>query len=166
MKSRALARLALHDDRAVVRLQNAMHHRQAQSRSLAGTLGGEERLKNAGQRGRVHALAVVFNGQAHIRAGCKAGCVAEAVSSSVTVRCVMRINPTPSFMACQALVQRLMMTLVDLRRIAQDGAGARRNVGDDLHFVGQGGADQFDRVGHDGMEKNQFALVFLLAGER
>jgi len=55
--------------------------------------------------------------------------------------------------------------LVDLSRIAEDGADARLEVGDDPHFVRQGGPDEFHRVVHDGLEKNQFALVLLLAGK-
>ena len=165
MKSCSLAWLALHHDRAVVRLKDAMHHGQSEARSFAGTFGREKRFKNAGQRGRIHALAVVLNGQALVWSGMQGRMQGPG-------RLIQRDRPLRDadqpvalFHGVPRVGAKIDDDLMDLRRIAQDGAGAGRDVGDDLHFLGQGGADQFHRVGHDGMEKHQFALIFLLAGE-
>jgi hypothetical protein len=49
VEHRALARLAVNRDRAVVAVHDALHHRQAQARALAGRLGREERLENPPQ---------------------------------------------------------------------------------------------------------------------
>ena len=43
-----------------------MYHGQAQARALAHGLGGEEGLKNALQRGGIHAGAVVAHAQGHV----------------------------------------------------------------------------------------------------
>jgi len=43
----APANMAFHGDNALVRLEDAMHHRQAQAGALADRLGGEEGSINA-----------------------------------------------------------------------------------------------------------------------
>ena len=65
-KACALAWGAVHVNGTAVGAHHAMHYRQAQARALAHRLGGEKRLKNARQRGTVHAGAAVAHLQGHV----------------------------------------------------------------------------------------------------
>ncbi len=66
MKGRAATGLAVHGDRAVVLLHDAMHHRKAESRALAHRLRGEKRFKDALHDFATHARTGVPHRHMHM----------------------------------------------------------------------------------------------------
>ena len=75
LEGRALARLAVDVDEAVVLLDDAVDRGQPQAGAFAHLLGGEKRLEDVVQGLLVHAAAVVAHRQQHILAGDKPGMV-------------------------------------------------------------------------------------------
>ena len=73
LEDTALARLALDIDPAVMVLDDAMDHRQADSGPFAGSLGGEKWFEYPLTHPRIHARAGVTHRQADIAAPAKAG---------------------------------------------------------------------------------------------
>src|SRR5580692_5556818 len=59
---------ALQTERAAGLIGKSMHHGQAETGALAGSLGREEWFDRSGERRRVHAIAVVLDRESDISA--------------------------------------------------------------------------------------------------
>ena len=114
LKCRAFAGRACDHDCALMRLDDAVHHRKSKSGAFIDWLGGEKRLEDALQRAGIHAGSVVADFQAQRAArtmrvhGAKCGCSPARLASSITASSCMRMRPGALPIACMALVAMLI----------------------------------------------------------
>ena len=138
----ALAGFAVRDDRAFVRLHDAMHHRQAQPRALACRLGGKERLEDPPLRRCIHAVSGVADHDACIPARPQVqiepgrGLVqGDAFNADIdaTGAALHRVR---------GVIAQVQEHLLHLRRVGHNGRRIGGAAALDPHASGQRGAQQ------------------------
>ncbi len=139
----------MHTDVAVVRLNDAVHHRQAQPGALIDVLRGKERLEDACLRVGVHPRACVADGEPHVAARLQMQMLARQVG----------VDPHGPDGHVQHALARIALHglcgignqvhnyLLQLSGIAEHEA-VLWGLGAQVRLGRKGGPGQFDRVGH------------------
>ena len=141
-----------------------MHHGQAQARSLAHGLGGEEGLEDALQRARIHAGAVVLHRQRHVADGWQAQALAQALVGAHQVG-VHLDQAAPLTQGVHGVGAQVEQGLLHLHGVGQHGGQLRRHMHLQLHGGRQRHAQQPRRVAHDFARLHGLALGRLVAAE-